>query len=225
MLAATVRTVNAILEPLLASPALPEYVRELTERVEAERRKRHEFREALRPSQKAEFINGEVVLHSPAKYRHIGALGLLQALLHAHSLRRELGVVLTEKALVEFPRNDYGPDVIFYRAEKAAEFQPEKMIFPVPGFIAEILSPSTEKNDRGVKLRDYERNGVGEYWIIDPVEHVIEQRLRGTDGFAAPLIWRKRENIEARAVAGFVIPVAAIFEAEENLRALVRLAA
>ena len=213
-------TVNAILEPLLDSPALPEYVRELTERMEAEQRKRREFREALRPNQKAEFINGEVVLHSPAKYRHIGTLGFLQALLHVHVLRRGLGVVLTEKALVEFPRNDYEPDVIFYRTEKAAEFQPERMIFPVPDFIAEILSPTTEKNDRGVKLRDYERNGVEEYWIIDPVEHVIEQRLHGADGFAAPLIWRKGERIVARAVAGFTIPVAALFDPAENLRAL-----
>ena len=216
---------DAILEPLLASPALPSYVRELTERMEAEKRKRHEFREALSPSQKAEFINGEVFLHSPAKYRHTQALGLLFRVLSAFVDRRGLGVVLQEKALVEFPRNDYEPDVLFYPAEKAAGFQPDQMVFPVPGFVAEILSPSTEKNDRGVKLRDYERNGVQEYWIIDPVEQLVEQRLRGTDGFAAPLIWRKGENIEARAVAGFIIPVAAIFEAEENLRALVRLAA
>ena len=46
---------------------------------------------------------------------------------------------------------------------------------PAPDFIAEILSDSTASVDRGVKFQDYAAHGVGEYWIVDPVQQTIEQ--------------------------------------------------
>ena len=44
-----------------------------------------------------------------------------------------------------------------------------------PDFVAEILSPGTAKRDRGHKKNVYERYGVREYWIVNPVERSIEQ--------------------------------------------------
>src|SRR6185437_17140072 len=38
-----------------------------------------------------------------------------------------------------------------------------------PGWIAEVLSPSTACYDRTTKLRAYERAGVTEVWLIDPI--------------------------------------------------------
>ena len=37
----------------------------------------------------------------------------------------------------------------------------------VPDLCVEVLSPSTAKNDRGIKKNIYARNGVREYWIVD----------------------------------------------------------
>jgi len=42
-----------------------------------------------------------------------------------------------------------------------------------PDFVAEILSPSTSKKDRTVKLAKYKQYGVKEYWIVDPVDNII----------------------------------------------------
>lgn len=53
-------------------------------------------------------------------------------------------------------------------------------IYGVPDLCVEVLSKSTAKRDIGVKKDIYERNGVREYWIIDPrnksitVYHLIE---------------------------------------------------
>lgn len=44
----------------------------------------------------------------------------------------------------------------------------------------EVLSPSTARADRQVKRRLYQREGVGEYWIIDLDARVVE-RWRATD--------------------------------------------
>ena len=45
----------------------------------------------------------------------------------------------------------------------------------------EVLSPSTRRVDRGVKLALYRRAGVGEYWIVDPVARSVEKYRRRGD--------------------------------------------
>ena len=50
-----------------------------------------------------------------------------------------------------------------------------------PDLVVEVLSPGTAKNDKGYKKDLYEKSGVKEYWIIDPVPRSIEVYLL-TDG-------------------------------------------
>lgn len=40
--------------------------------------------------------------------------------------------------------------------------------------IVEVLSPSTALKDRNDKFTLYERSGVKEYWLVDPLNHTIE---------------------------------------------------
>ena len=42
-----------------------------------------------------------------------------------------------------------------------------------PDWIAEVLSPWTARHDRKVKLPVYERAGVREVWLIDPIERTL----------------------------------------------------
>jgi len=43
-----------------------------------------------------------------------------------------------------------------------------------PLLVVEILSPSTRKQDRGVKARRYAELGVEHYWIVDPEKERLE---------------------------------------------------
>jgi len=47
-----------------------------------------------------------------------------------------------------------------------------------------VLSPSTEKRDRGIKFRDYELHGVGEYWIVDTVAESVKLYLLAGETYA-----------------------------------------
>ncbi|MFD2569413.1 Uma2 family endonuclease [Spirosoma soli] len=190
---------------------------------EAERRRA--FREWLRDDVKAEFINGEVIMHSPVKRRHLDATKYLENLLLNFVMLNDLGVVDSEKALIGLTRNDYEPDICYWNSETAASFEDDQMEHPAPDLIVEVLSKSTTGRDRGVKFEDYAAHGVLEYWIIDPVRKSVEQyRLdEPTMAFASAATLYNDDTLEALTVPGFAIPVQAIFDKKVNIETLQKL--
>ena len=46
-----------------------------------------------------------------------------------------------------------------------------------PDMVAEILSPSTARHDRFTKLRQYQKAGVREYWIVDPDSRTVSVHI------------------------------------------------
>ena len=42
-----------------------------------------------------------------------------------------------------------------------------------PDWIIEIVSPSSQRMDYGIKLFKYRTAGVREYWIVNPITHII----------------------------------------------------
>ncbi len=204
---------------LLEAPELALYEDQIKARLEKEGRLREKFRQELAPGRKAELINGEVIVHSPATTRHTRSRMLLSRLLSTHVETRKLGLVLDEKALVCLTRNDYEPDVLFYGPEKAAGIEPGQLLFPAPDLIAEVLSETTAHRDRGVKFRDYAAHGVAEYWLVDTRAEVIEQYDLAQAGYVLRLK-SGSGNVRSLVVPGFEVPIRAIFDPEENLRVL-----
>ena len=72
---------DTVLEPLMKRPDLPQLVATLNEQLQREQELRETFLRELTPNEKAEFIGGERILHSPARAAHIRATGRLFALL------------------------------------------------------------------------------------------------------------------------------------------------
>jgi Uma2 family endonuclease len=211
--------VEAILEKLIESPRLSLFHRQIQQVLEAEQVRRTRFIETMTEGEKVEFINGEVVVHSPVKLQHNNASKSLLVLMSAYVQTHSLGLVGHEKLMISLTRNDYEPDICFFAKQKADTFTAKQMRFPAPDFIAEVLSESTAHNDRGVKFDDYAAHGVTEYWIIDPDGEMVEHYLLDGDAY--------RLNVKAgsgmlisQAIPGFQIPVRAIFDESENLTAL-----
>ena len=213
---------DTVLEKLIESPKLKLFYAQLHRILDEEHVRRERFYATLQEEEKSEFINGEVIVHSPVKLRHNLASHNLSILLSTYVRKHGLGLVGHEKILVALTRNDYEPDVCFFAAETARTLQPDQMIFPAPNFVAEVLSPSTERADRGVKFEDYAAHGVGEYWLIDPENERLEQYLLEGDSYQLAF---KADNgvVASRVVAGFAVPVRALFDEEENLAVLAQL--
>lgn len=189
-----------------------------------EQRKRAEFYEQIDEQHKVEFINGEILFQSPVKLRHSEAARRLIVLLSIFCDKRQNGLVGFEKLLVSLTRNDYEPDICFFKQERAAEFSPEQMQFPAPDFVVEVLSPSTAAIDRGIKFTNYAAHGVGEYWIVDLDAQAIEQYVLNDRAYELMIKARSGE-IASVEVAGFSIPIRAIFDPAKHQATLQRLLA
>jgi Uma2 family endonuclease len=188
-----------------------------------ERRRKQAFYDMVTPSMKAEFIEGEIVLHSPATHNHNFFMTLLTNLAKNFTSFRRLGRLLVEKAMIELHRSSYEPDIAFWKKEKSDLFTGEQLIFPAPDFVVEILSKSTQKNDRGIKLIDYALNGIAEYWIIDPDRQRVEQYvllLPSDTTYTHYGTFQVGEDITSKVIEGFEIPVKAIFDETANNEAL-----
>jgi Uma2 family endonuclease len=210
-------------QKILELPDAPQQVEALMVTLNEEKRRRRDFREWVTPDVKAEFINGEVIVHSPVKRRHWKITDLLSSILSVFVRFRKLGSIGTEKVMIALTRNDYEPDLVFFSKEKAAHFYDEQVLFPAPDFIVEILSKSTAAKDKGIKKKDYAANGIKEYWIIDPIKEKIEQFIlfSTTDKEYLPArVFTIDDEIESWVIKGFIIPVRAIFDEETNLETL-----
>ena len=206
--------INAILE----SPAMPVIADRIARLREEEARRRQKFYEEVTPAMKAEFVNGQVIMHSPATVAHVSASQRLSQVLGIYVMKHKLGWLGVEKAMVALTRNDFEPDLVFYRSEKSDSFKSDQLLLPPPDFVIEILSPTTEKNDRGVKMRDYAEHGVEEYWLVDPVERCLEQYVLGSEG--AFVLHEKRHEgmLHCRVLTGLSLPLDAVFEDEATMR-------
>lgn len=201
---------DELLKPILRSPIFPDLLKKLNAVWEEEKNRRLEFYNWITPSIKAEFIEGEIVVHSPVRRKHNLISGQLYSLLHFYVVKKQLGFVGIEKIMIRLTRNDYEPDICFFGRAKSEKFTNEQTLFPAPDFVVEILSPSTETRDRGVKFEDYALHAVKEYWLIDPATEVIEQYTLNDDEYVLANKLKKG-SISSLAVPGFIIPVAAVF--------------
>ncbi len=55
-----------------------------------------------------------------------------------------------------------------------------------PDFVVEVVSPGTAFHDHQRKRAIYERAGVREYWLVDPVERFITIYRLGEEGYGKP---------------------------------------
>jgi Uma2 family endonuclease len=83
-----------------------------------------------------------------------------------------------------------------------------------PDLVIEILSPSSGRHDRIVKLKRYLRAGIGEYWIVDPSEksvhvHILNGKIYGI------FVYERDEKIPVHTLPGLEIDLNDVFPQDE----------
>jgi Uma2 family endonuclease len=186
-------------------------VAEYHRKIQEERSRLSDFMNLIHENMKAEFINGEIVMHSPVMGRHWDASSNIAGFLIPHVRQFNLGKVGIEKVMIDCSRNKYEPDIVFFKKDKAETFHKEQLLFPPPDFIAEILSDSTRQNDYHVKFQDYAAHGVTEYWIVDPEIQTIEQFILEGDRYELKHRFKHDDHIDSVVIEGFRLDISRIW--------------
>jgi Uma2 family endonuclease len=121
----------------------------------------------------AEWVDGEVIMTSPASKRHQEIGDFLLSVLRIFVEQRDLGVILSAPFQMKLARSGREPDLIFVAREHLGRLQETYLDGPAD-LAVEIVSPESAGRDRGEKFYEYGQGGVSEYWLIDPQQEQAE---------------------------------------------------
>ncbi len=159
-----------------------------------------------------EIIDGVAYNLSPApSIRHQTVAGNLHALLHRHLAGKgcrpfmaPTDVRLSETDVVQ-------PDILVVC--DPARITPSH-IEGAPDWVVEVLSPGTSAKDLREKKWLYQRSGVREYWVVDPLELYVQRFLLTREGrYGEPEVFGPHESVPSDVLDGVTIDLSETFEA------------
>jgi Uma2 family endonuclease len=116
----------------------------------------------------AEWVDGEVIVLTPANIAHQRLVGFLMHLLGTFIEAFDLGEIFFPTTVMKLPDSSgREPDLLFVAREHADRIR-HQQIAGAADLVVEIVSPDSRTRDRHDKLAEYEAGGVREYWILDP---------------------------------------------------------
>ncbi len=134
-----------------------------------------------------EIIEGEMFVTAAPLTPHQRAIMRLSIVLGSFIASNRLGELFGAPFDVVFSQFDVvEPDLLFISSARS-HLLTSKNVQGAPDLVIEVLSESTARVDRTIKLKLYGKYGVQEYWILD------------TDGPAAGIYRRSAEGLELTA--------------------------
>jgi Uma2 family endonuclease len=160
-----------------------------------------------------EVIDGELFVTPSPSWSHQYALAELHVRLHnwvrarnlGYVVEAPLGVVLDEETGVQ-------PDLIYISSQRSGIIA-ERGLEGAPDLVVEVLSPSTEARDRGVKLRRYAAAGISHYWLLDLRARALEAYELTDDGYRQAGVFGPGATFRPSLFSGLDIPVDTLWAA------------
>jgi Uma2 family endonuclease len=134
-----------------------------------------EFLEWLDEDVHAEWIDGEIIVMSPASTLHQDIADFLASIIRFYVEERRLGRVITSRIVMRptpmLPARE--PDVMFIANENLRRVRDTSVEGPAD-LVVEVISPESRTRDTIDKFREYEAGGIPEYWIVDPYQQTVQ---------------------------------------------------
>lgn len=153
----------------------------------------------------AELIDGQPVVIPPDHLPAASAQGELYFRLRGWQARvSDSGLVIQSTFVRIDATSTLGPDIAWWSHDRRPPLVPGT-VTAVPDWVAEILSPSTRRNDLGPKRVRYLAAGVRELWLVDPAAGTIV--VTDADGSATTV----SGVCSSRVLDGFSVETASLF--------------
>lgn len=131
----------------------------------------------------AEWVDGKVIIMSPASYFHQELARFLAAVLGIYVEMKDLGWIGIAPFQMRLSNISRGrePDLLFVCKDRLGLLR-KTYLDGAADLVVEITSPESWLRDRGEKFAEYELAGVPEYWLLDQQHKRADFYLLGVDG-------------------------------------------
>ncbi len=160
---------------------------------------------------KFQLIAGEILeMTSPSLYHQEILLNIISEFRH-FLLKNKIGKVFVAPLDVYFSDTEvYQTDILLLLNESFSKMK-ENKIEGAPDLVVEVLSPSTAYYDLKHKKSIYEKQGVKEYWIVDPMEKSVEIFENISGKFNSLGEFSKSDSIKSKLISGLEVGLESIF--------------
>jgi len=162
-----------------------------------------------------ELIDGEHYVTSSFGTKHQMILGNLTFGIGDWLRSNPIGEVLFAPFDVLFsPFDVVVPDMLYMSKGRARLILTENNAQGVPELLVEVAAPNTRRRDETVKRSLYERVGVSEYWVVDPLIHIVHVYRREGERFRRPieLMTHEGDVLTTPLLPGLELPLSEIFD-------------
>lgn len=176
-------------------------------------KKRYTYKDYLRTPEdrRYELIEGELLMIPAPIPRHQRISRRLEYVLERFVSENDLGEVFDAPIDVYLDNeNVVQPDILFISKDRLRIIG-EKNIEGPPCLVIEILSEETAHRDLIQKKRLYERFGVKEYWIVDPVKERVELYTLSGTTYTLCKTYTKEEELASLLLEGLKIDLKEVF--------------
>jgi Uma2 family endonuclease len=163
-----------------------------------------------------ELIDGEHYVTPSPNTKHQRVSGNLYFLIRTWLEEHPVGQIFYAPFDVVFSNFDIvEPDLLYLSTGRVQQVLTEQHVTGAPEIVVEIASKGTRKRDETIKRRLYERCGVSEYWVVDPLLDVVRVYLRNGEVFSRPneLSMERGDVLTSALLPGLELPLARVFGA------------
>jgi len=154
-----------------------------------------------------EIIAGELIVTPSPQLPHQRAVTRLTIRLGEFVTSHHLGEVFVSPFDVVFSEFDVVEPDLLYISNARAGVLTGKNVQGAPDLVVEVLSETTARVDRSIKLKLYGKFGVQEYWMIDPEGPSAEIYRRGPEGLDLVAKLASTDALTSPLFPGFNLPL------------------
>lgn len=150
-----------------------------------------------------EYLDGRIVMHSPASYRHENLFRFLLTLVSAYLDDRDGAIVLGSRYPMRLDPNwSPEPDLLVVRNSRR-HLLTDKYLDGPADWLVEIVSESDPGLDYREKLPRYRQAGIAEIWIVDPFTSQVRVDTKQAESYAVQTLTAGR--LDCIVLPGFWI--------------------
>jgi len=160
--------------------------------------------------ERREVVGGERLVGRPPSLAHQRVTIELTCQLDHHLRALRLGRLFAATRLELEAGSIVQPDLMALLGDDSGRSGRDAVVGP-PELVTEVLSADSAPYDQGPKLRLYDRCGVREYWLVDPLRYEIDVWVRLRGGLALGSRLRRGEILRSPLLPGLEISLREVF--------------